>query len=271
MNLGRYEIETYYVVVNGQTQTRQRIVYTGLNEEDLVIERYYGSIREGYKGSNTFFKNLTWTNIKSHVVGESVVINDNSNTPKPQIYLNISSIESIRKDDELTLTVIDSQIDPISLEFISEFDCNQAYSIFNYILQNSDIDIDSLSQDINPPTIFFNEYFFAEEVKLDGSNLKGPFSTEDGSSFRIDIILSSFEGPSPISKNDIILGLIYTITDNRDGELSITEDDLSIYKDVVSSENIINEISSTGLYICKFYLRDLGQNQNNSTVIFSIT
>ena len=52
MNLGKYEIETYYVVVNGQTETRQRVVYTGLNEEDIFIERYYGSIREGYRGFN---------------------------------------------------------------------------------------------------------------------------------------------------------------------------------------------------------------------------
>jgi hypothetical protein len=36
MNLGKYEIETYYVVVNGQTETRQRIVYTGINEEDIA-------------------------------------------------------------------------------------------------------------------------------------------------------------------------------------------------------------------------------------------
>ena len=31
MNLGKYEIETYYVVVGGQTQTRQRVVYTANN------------------------------------------------------------------------------------------------------------------------------------------------------------------------------------------------------------------------------------------------
>jgi hypothetical protein len=49
MNLGKYEIETYYVVINGQTETRQRIVYTGNNGEDLFIERYFGNIREGYK------------------------------------------------------------------------------------------------------------------------------------------------------------------------------------------------------------------------------
>jgi GTP-binding protein TypA/BipA len=123
---------------------------------------------------------------------------------------------------------------------------------------------------IIPPIIFFNEYFFAETIKLDGSNLPGPFSSEDGSIFRVDIVLSDFQGPNPITKDDVVLGLIYDITDNRDGSLSLTRDDISIYKDVISSENLVTEISTSGNYLCRFHLHDLGQNQNNSTVVFSI-
>jgi hypothetical protein len=54
MQLGRYEIENYYVVINNQTESRQRIVYIGNNGEENFIERYYGDIREGYSQSNTF-------------------------------------------------------------------------------------------------------------------------------------------------------------------------------------------------------------------------
>lgn len=270
MNLGRYEIETYYVIVNSQTETRQRIIYTGLNQEDIFIERYYGTIRSGYKGSNTFFKNLSWTNIKSHIVGESIVINDNSNPPKPQIYLSISSIESIQRDDDVTLVIVDSQIEPISLEFISAFDCDQSYSLFSYLLQNSELDIDSISSDIDPPTVFFNEYFFGEKIMLNGSLASGPFSSEDGDSFKVDIKLSDFEGPIPISKSDLITGLVYDITDNRDGDINLTENDISIYKDVININNLVNQISESGVYLCKFHLHDLGQNQNSSTVVFAV-
>jgi hypothetical protein len=269
MDLGRYEIETYFVVINGQTQTRQRIVYIGNNEQDIFIERYYGEIRTGYKGSNTFFKNLLWTNIKSHIVGESIVINDFSNPPKPQIYLNISSIESVQRNNENRLIIVDSQIEPITLEFISVFDCDQSYSMLNFILQNPNVDIDTLSSDITPPIIFFNQYFYGELVKLEGSELEGPFSTEDGNSFLVDFSFLDFEGPKPLTKTDILSGLIYDVVDNRDN-IVFLEEDLIIYKDVISSENIVDEISDVGIYLCKFHLLDLGQNQNNATIVFSI-
>jgi len=270
MNLGKYEIETYYVVVGGQTKTRQRVVYTANNGEDIFIERYYGTIREGYKGSNTFFKNLSWNDIKTHIAGDSIVVNDKSNPPKPQIYLSISSIESIQRDGDLRLIIIDSQIDPVTLEFLTIFDCDQAHSLLNCLLQDPLLDLNSVTSDIIPPIIFFNEYFFAETIKLDGSNLPGPFSSEDGSTFRVDIVLNDFQGPKPMTKDDIVLGLIYDITDNRDGSLSLTRDDISIYKDVIGSENLVTEISTSGNYLCRFHLHDLGQNQNNSTVVFSI-
>ena len=47
MQLGRYEIESYYVVIDNQTESRQRIVYIGNNGEEYFIERYYGNIRDG--------------------------------------------------------------------------------------------------------------------------------------------------------------------------------------------------------------------------------
>jgi hypothetical protein len=273
MNLGTYEIETYYVVINSQTETRKRIVYTGNNGEDFFIERYNGIVRDGYRGSNTNFKNLYWSDIKSHIVGESIVINDNSNPPRPQIYLNIASIESIQRISENSLIIVDTQIEPVTLEFLTEFDCDQSYSILNYLLQNIDFNLNGSISDIIPPVIFFNEYFFSEYVNID-SQLRqvdvGQFSTEDGTSVVINIDLSIFSGPIPISKSDIIDGLIYDIIDNRDGSLNLTTNDISLYKDSIVSENLVDEISTAGNYLCRFHLHDLGQNQNNSTIVFSV-
>ena len=56
MNLGSYDIETYYVVINGVTETRQRILYTDINSINFFVERYTGVVRDGYTGSNTIFK-----------------------------------------------------------------------------------------------------------------------------------------------------------------------------------------------------------------------
>ena len=48
-NIGRYEIETYDVSINGVTETREKILYYSNNNEDFFIERYYGIIRDGYE------------------------------------------------------------------------------------------------------------------------------------------------------------------------------------------------------------------------------
>lgn len=271
MNLGKYEIETYYVVINDQTETRQRIVYTGNNGEDLFIERYFGNIRDGYKGSNTYFKNLSWQDIQSHIPGESIVLNDKSTPPKPQIYLSISTIESIQIDGDRRLIIVDSQIEPVTLEFLTTFDFDQAYSLLNYLLQNPLEDIDNFISDNTPPTIFLNEYFFGELIKLESNlDLVGPFSSEDGSSFLISFNFSLFDGPKTITKTDLIQGLIYDIVDNRDGSISLIEEEVSIYKEVISSDSLINEINIEGNYIIKINIKDLGQNQNNITIVISI-
>ncbi len=157
------------------------------------------------------------------------------------------------------------------MEFLTTFDFDQAYSILNYILQNPMENIDNLVVDNIPPIIFFNEYFFGEIVKLESNqNLSGPFSTENGNSFLININLEQFEGPNPISKTDLISGLIYDVTDNRDGSLQIVDEEILIYKEVINSDSLVDSINSVGNYILKINIKDLGQNQNNVTIVISV-
>lgn len=271
MQLGRYEIESYYVVINNQTESRQRIVYIGNNDEDYFIERYYGNIRDGYSQSNSFLSNLNFTDIKSHIPGESIVIHDKSIPPMPLIYISLSSIQSIERDGDLKLIVVDSQIDPTYLNFLTKFDCDQAYSLLIYVLDNPSVNIGTIHADTMPPVIFFNESFFGVKVQLDSDlTRRGPLSTEDGNIFRINIDLSTYKGSSTITKENIISGLIYDITDNRDGSLSLATGDVLIYKDVISINSEVNEINGVGNYMVKFNLIDLGRNENTSTIIISL-
>ena len=266
MQLGRYEIESYYVVVNNQTESRQRVVYIGSNEEDYFIERYYGTIRDGYLQSNSFLRNLNFSDIKSHIVGESIVIFDKGIPPMPLIYISISGIQSIDRDSDIKITIVNSQIEPTSLEFLTKFDCDQAYSLLIHLLENPKINIGSIDVDTKPPTIFFYEKFFGSRVIIDGNpDLVGPLSTEDGNIFRVNL-----EGVTNITKYDILSKLIYDITDNRDGSISLNIEDIMIYKDVISINNNVDEITGVGNYIVKFNLIDLGRNENTSIVIISI-
>ena len=271
MKLGRYEIESYYVVIDNQTESRQRIVYIGNNGEDCFIERYYGNIRDGYSQSNTFLRNLNFTDIKSHIPGESIVIYDKNIPPKPMIYIYLSSIQSIEREGDLKMTIIDSQVDPTTLEFLTGFDCDQAYSMLIYVLENKMADIGKLGTDIMPPVIFFKENFFGSSIHLNSDmTRRGPLSTNDGDLFRIDIDSSKFNGKLPISKEYIISGLIYDITDNRDGGISISGDDVLVYKDTISTTSEVSEINGIGNYMVRFNLADLGRNKNTTTIIISI-
>ena len=201
----------------------------------------------------------------------TVFINDNNLIPKPLIYLSVSSIQSIQRDGDFQLIMMDNQIDPITLDFITKFDADQAYSILNYLLQDSFVDINSLGIDSIPPQIFFNENFFGIPITLDPPSGVGPFSTTDSNNFRIDINLSSFPGPIPITKSDLISGMIYDVIDDRDKNILLIEDDILIYKDVINNQNLVDNISIIGNYIINIIISDLGQNQTNMNILISVS
>jgi hypothetical protein len=55
MIIGKFNIEDYQVTINGNTETRQRIIYYDLNLNEITTGRYYGevdTISEGYVNLN---------------------------------------------------------------------------------------------------------------------------------------------------------------------------------------------------------------------------
>ena len=263
--LGRYEIENYTVLLtNSQVENRQRIYYHSQNGVDYFVERFFGSIRSGYEGSSSLFSNLNYTDIKTHIIGESIVINDKNTPPTPLIYILLDTIELVQHNDNI-VTIIDSNSEPLSLEFATYFDANQAHSIFNYVLQNPDIDIDNIPADTTPPKLFFNDYFMGYYISLNGDISGVPYNSEDGDLFLTDANLLDFGGV--ISKQDIIDNAIYTLVDNRDGNMSISTGQI-IIKD--SNDFEINEITSTGEFSITFEIYDIGLNKLEDILVISV-
>ena len=269
-NLGRYELETYYVVVNGKTETRQRVIYFGNNDQEFFIERYYGIIRPGYEQSGTLFTNLSHTDIQTNIVGESFVIKDKSDPPMPQIYINLNSIDSIQKEGSLRIFLVDSSSDPVTLEFVSEFDCNQAYSLISLLLEDSTADTSKLTEDLIPPVIYFYKYYYNLPVILDDAPNPATHSSIEGDNFRVEIDWSTFTGPKPINKLNLIDYLVYQVLDNRDGIIGLNTEDIRIYKNSVSVGNLVTSIGESGNFIIMFDLIDIGQNVKTVTVLFNI-
>lgn len=263
--LGRYEIEDYQVVLpNTSIEDRQRIIYYSRNGETYFTERFTGYIRSGYEVASSQFSGVEWTDLKTHVVGDSLALFDKNSPPRPLIYITLGTIESIQQNDKI-VTILDSYSDPLSLEFVTEFDANQANSILNYLLQNPFADIADILVDSSAPTIYFNDYFLDQWISLSGSTASAPYNTDMGDDFFTGATLSNFGGM--ISKQEIIDYVILKVEDNRDGIMSILPSDLTL-KDSMNFE--IDQISDSGTYKVEFKLFDLGSNQLLDTLTINV-
>ena len=268
-NLGRYEIETYDVLVSGLNETRERILYYNNNNEDFFIERYYGTIRDGYEQSEIIFSDLRWFDIKTNVVGESFYVNDKEVPPIPYVYFTIDDIDSIQRENSTKLKVIDSTNNPIGLIFETEFDCNQAYSLIILLLEDPNADANNITVDNSGPVIHFNKLFYNTDV-LDNNFNTGTFSSSDTTSLLLNINTSSFSGTLPITKENIKDYLVNKISDNRDVAINIMEKDIKINLGSLSGPEV-SDISTIGTYFIKIEISDLVKNTTQFTILTNLT
>ena len=267
-NLGRYEIESYDVLVNGVTQSREKILYYNNNDEDFFIERSYGTIRDGYDESDIIFTELRWFDIVTNVVGESFYIIDRGVPPTPYVYFNISDIDSIQKESSCLLKIIDSTNNPIKLDFETSLDCNQAYSVIILLLEDSKADTSNMTIDNTVPVIRFNRLFYNIDV-LDNIFNTVTFSSDTSSSLILNINSGSFTGNLPITKEHVISHLVNNITDNRDVVITIMEKDIKFHTESITGPEV-TDMSSPGNYFTKIELTDLAQNTTQFTILFNI-
>ncbi len=121
-----------------------------------IIDDNYSIFTDTLNQSGTSFTGLEYTDIHSHVVGESLVINDKSTPVKPLIYITLNNINSLEISGQI-LIIDDSTRGTIFLQFLTENDAFQAHSLINYVLENPSVDIDSLSpvSDTLDPVLYF--------------------------------------------------------------------------------------------------------------------
>jgi hypothetical protein len=123
------------------------------------------------------------------------------------------------------------------------------------------LDISTLGLDEIPPQIFLNENFYGNSILTTSSGEAGLFTSNDADYFTVTFNKNSFAGPLPLSRLSILNGLVYDVIDNRDDSMSLTEDSVKIYKDLVDS------INQAGYYVVRLSAIDLSQNEK--TLIFS--
>jgi hypothetical protein len=235
-----------------------------------VIDDTYSFFPDTLNQSGTSFTGLSYTDISSHIVGESIVISDVNN--RPLIYINLSSINSISRTSTV-LSIDDETLGTLLLMFLTEYDAIQAQSILSYVLSNPNIDIadiDPLADSIDP-VIYFKTYVGETGATISSSLSPSVPTYAGGSSYSVtgytfstSISLSTYGSSSVITKNNLVDLLINSVVDNRDGIISITGSNLIL---LGTESNLVSSIISTGTHSLSFDLSDIAQNYLDGVII----
>lgn len=228
-----------------------------------IIDDTYSYFADISSQTGTTFFGLEYFDIKTHIIGETIVIWDKSTPRLPLVYIDLSDINSLEVAGKI-LTIDDSSLGIIILQFLTEYDANQAHSILNYVLENPNIDIDSLSPeaDIVDPIVYFYSNVGGSAsgpyISLNGATAGAPYNTSQGFTFSTSMSLATWGSASIINRQILIDKLINYITDNRDGTMSMYPDNLII---TATNSTVISQISSPGNYSVTFNYYDIARNQ----------
>jgi hypothetical protein len=235
-----------------------------------IIDDNYSFFNDDLNQNATSFTGLEWTDIKSFVVGESIVIYDKNTPPKALIYFGLSFINSIVINGNY-LVVDDDSYGTVFLHFLTDYDALQAHSLLNYVLENPNVNIDTILEDLTSPVIHWNSTAGVTGsyiVNYTGATSGVPYNTnDDGLTYSTTISLSNWGTSSIIYKDKLKDLLINYIDDDRDGVMGIMDSEMIIS----GTSGTVNSISVVGTYSLSFNFIDLaGNNLNGVNVALDI-
>ena len=230
------------------------------------IDDTYNFFNDTINQSGLSFTGLEVGDIHTYIINESIVINDKSSPAKPLLYLKLANINSIERNG-LILIIDDQSYGTLFLKFLTQNDANQAFSLINYVLDNPGVDIDTIIplQDNVDPTVFFYPQVenTGDYISFNGLTSGVPYDTDYGLTFSTSISLSTYGTSSIIDKNRLIYLLVDSVSDNRDGTMSLTASNLII----TATSGVVSSISQVGTYSVTFDFSDLAQNYLDGVVI----
>jgi hypothetical protein len=275
-DLTRINTFAQMMVLTGNTSNRIAQLYlTNPNTKYSVfldvmvasIDDSYSFFTDTLNQTGTTFTGLEYTDIKSHIVGESIVIIDKNSPPRPLIYILLNTINSIEKSG--TILIIDNTTyGKVFLQFLTENDAFQAHSLLNYILENPGVDIDSLPVgDLLDPTLYFYSNVGAsaslDYIAFDGDTYGVPYNTLDGFTFSTTISLAQSGISGSITRSRLIDLLVDYVEDNRDGYMYMNTYNLII----TGTSGVVTTIIETGTYSLTFDFSDIAQNYLDGVIV----
>ncbi len=232
-----------------------------------VVDDEYSFYSDTVNQLGLSFTNLTLDNIETHIPDDSIVIWDSNIPRSPLAYVILSNIASISRIGKLLL-LDDISVGRLYLDFTTEYDAKQANSVINYVLENSGVVIQNLSPlaDLTSPVIYFylnvGNTSSGATISVVGGT-QSPVNTSMGLTFSTNLSLGTYS----YTKSMLLDLIIGSASDNRDGNMTITDSDITLYDGMnIAASSII----TTGTYSISFSVSDIAGNVIDTNTKFNI-
>ena len=232
-----------------------------------VVDDEYSFYSDTVNQLGLSFTSLTLDNIETHIPDDSIVIWDSNIPRSPLAYVILSNIASISRIGKLLL-LDDISVGRLYLDFTTEYYAKQANSVINYVLENSGVVIQNLSPlaDLTPPIIYFysnvGNTSSGATISIVGGT-QSPVNTSMGLTFSTELSLGTYS----YTKSMLLDLIIGSASDNRDGNITITDSDITLYDGInIPASSII----STGTYSISFSVSDIAGNVIDTNTKFNI-
>ncbi len=232
-----------------------------------VVDDEYSFYSDTVNQLGLSFTNLTIDNIETHIPDDSIVIWDSNIPRSPLAYVILSNIASISRIGKLLL-LDDISVGRLYLDFTTEYDAKQANSVINYVLENSGVVIQNLSPlaDLISPVIYFysnvGNTSSGATISVVGGT-QSPVNTSMGLTFSTNLSLGTYS----YTKSMLLDLIIGSASDNRDGNMTITDSDITLYDGMnIAASSII----SAGTYSISFSVSDIAGNVIDTNTKFNI-
>ena len=261
----KYPMAQMMILTGNSTNRIKQLYLSNPNPNyPVTLDVMVGSMDDTYNyfpdvvnQSATTFVNLNYSNIASYVVGQSIQIQDvNSN---PLLYMQIPNINYVSRVSNI-VTIDDNTIGQVLLVFGSQSDAAQVQSELNYVLNHTGVSLPMPLDTIAPVIYWYSNVgntASGSYIEFNGATSGVPYDTSLGYTFSTTISLSQF-GPT-ISIDTLISSLIESVSDNRDGNISINSSNVSLFGTMS-----VTQIVATGSYSMTFSITDLALNNIGS-------
>lgn len=201
--------------------------YTGLYYNSIISDKYTYTAYSPCSGSSELYVIDT----------EDVVL-----TTIP--YNKIHTIT--KQSDGLTLIIGLDTEEKISLEFLSEFNLNQANSRINWVLKDKH------------NRVLDKSYIYTCNVQEDGLDVTDPVITFNSGVSWSGTTIYSYTTGTTITKTDLINYFISGVTDNRDGDIN----KYNVQVTIREIDNLVpfTAITYEGMYDVEFSISDIAGN-----------